>query len=694
MKNMKIGKKLLVGFGIPIGLMVLIVILVMTLNLITINDIKTVSVQTDIWDYAVDARGSFMNARVQSNQLIYGYQESLHTAAVGYIDETEKYMKDGETYLKANLDVLSDLQDDAQSAAEGVTAYRSALEDMTAALKESDVAKAATKESGSQIQAQIDELFDGQMSSLNNDFDNYAGAAAGSERNNIRSVRIEKIEGANDLATILTEVRVLVNVNLETFDDESAQEAITEIDDFITSINDYKAILTVQANRDSCDALIETITTYKQHFVEYETANLKADAALAQFRTDAAAATTALNTLADQNDAVNAALAESQNMATISLIAVTALVVIAIIVSVIMAMAITKAIASPIAFVTETLKAIGTRGRTHFSDEEKAMQKELASGKDETAECAENLGNVSNALNAISLILTRVADGDLTIEHNPMSEDDTISSAIVKMIDSLNMMFGEIDRAAEQVSLGANQISDASQSLAEGSTEQAATVQQLSASIQDVAEKTKQNAERAVNASEMSAAVKQNAEKGADQMAQMTEAVSEINQASQDISKVIKVIDDIAFQTNILALNAAVEAARAGEAGKGFAVVADEVRNLASKSAAAAKETGVLIENSMKKAELGSNIAAQTAASLSDIVEGINRSTDLISEIADSSEQQSMAISQINEGITQVSEVVQKNSATAEECAASAEELNAQSSILTDHVSRFHLKNA
>jgi methyl-accepting chemotaxis protein len=189
----------------------------------------------------------------------------------------------------------------------------------------------------------------------------------------------------------------------------------------------------------------------------------------------------------------------------------------------------------------------------------------------------------------------------------------------------------------------------------------------------------------------MAVDVKNNAEKGADQMSHMTAAVSEINQASHDISKVIKVIDDIAFQTNILALNAAVEAARAGEAGKGFAVVADEVRNLASKSAAA-KETGSLIENSMKKAELGTSIAAETAASLAEIVDGINKSTELFAEIAESSSHQSVAIAQINDGITQVSQVVQRTSATAEECAASSEELNTQSIILTEHVERFKLK--
>jgi methyl-accepting chemotaxis protein len=393
----------------------------------------------------------------------------------------------------------------------------------------------------------------------------------------------------------------------------------------------------------------------------------------------------------------NVALAESMKnkadrVSLIVLITQIAVMVLAIVVAVLIALSTAKGIAAPIGYVTEILKAISTEGRTAFTDKEWQMQKKIASGKDETAECAGYLGDVAISLNGVAGILEKISGGDLTVEHKAMSDKDVISMSIIKMINNLNKMFGDINVVASQVSLGANQISDASQNLAQGSTEQAATVEELSASIQDVAEKTKKNAERAEDASQLSAAVKVNAQKGASQMAQMTEAVTEINTASQDISKVIKVIDDIAFQTNILALNAAVEAARAGEAGKGFAVVADEVRNLASKSAAAAKETGILIANSMNKAELGSQIASATAASLSEIVVGINKSTDLISEIAESSTAQSNAIGQINEGIMQVSEVVQKTSATAQECAASAEEQSAQASILTASVSKFTLK--
>ncbi|MCL1820937.1 MAG: methyl-accepting chemotaxis protein, partial [Oscillospiraceae bacterium] len=177
-------------------------------------------------------------------------------------------------------------------------------------------------------------------------------------------------------------------------------------------------------------------------------------------------------------------------------------------------------------------------------------------------------------------------------------------------------------------------------------------------------------------------------------MDEMTVAVKEINTASQSIQKVIKVIDDIAFQTNILALNAAVEAARAGQHGKGFAVVAEEVRSLAAKSADAARDTGGLIANSMEKAELGTRIAGETAASLAEIVSGINESSQIVSEIAQSSEEQSAGITQINHGIDQVAQVVQQNSATAEESAAASEEMSGQSSILEELIAQFKLKGA
>jgi len=240
---------------------------------------------------------------------------------------------------------------------------------------------------------------------------------------------------------------------------------------------------------------------------------------------------------------------------------------------------------------------------------------------------------------------------------------------------------GEIRRSATQVTIGSKQIADGAQSLAQGSTEQASAVEQLSATISGIAEKTRQNAKIAREASDLSGIIKSNAEKGSAQMDHMMQAVKEINEASSQIGKVIGVIDNIAFQTNILALNAAVEAARAGQYGKGFAVVAEEVRSLASKSAEAAKETGALIENSIGKADLGLKIATSTSEALKDIVDGINRNAVIISQITKSTDEQTVAIEHVNTGIGQVAQVVQQNSATAEESAAASEEMSGQSGV-------------
>lgn len=304
-----------------------------------------------------------------------------------------------------------------------------------------------------------------------------------------------------------------------------------------------------------------------------------------------------------------------------------------------------------------------------------------------------SLSSLSGVVNEISYVLGEVATGNLALDSDKEFEGDfkEISDSIHKLIIGLNEVFGKINDAADQVASGSSQVSDGSQELSQGSTEQASSVEELTASIEEIAVQTKQNAANASQANELATRAKDDAIKGNEQMKQMQSSMIEINESSSNTYKIIKVIDDIAFQTNILALNAAVEAARAGQHGKGFAVVAEEVRNLAGKSANAAKETAALIEETIKKVEIGTKIANNTANELNSIVEQVNKAAELVGEIAVASNEQATGVAQINKGIEQVSQVIQTNSATAEESAAASEELSSQAELLKDMISNIKL---
>jgi methyl-accepting chemotaxis protein len=258
-----------------------------------------------------------------------------------------------------------------------------------------------------------------------------------------------------------------------------------------------------------------------------------------------------------------------------------------------------------------------------------------------------------------------------------------VSRGITKALRGLS---GSLNDGSNQVAAAATQLSSTSQSLAEGASEQAASLEETSASLEEMASMTKRNAENAEHARALAGQTRAAADTGATDMRQMSAAMDEIKSSSDNIAKIIKTIDEIAFQTNILALNAAVEAARAGEAGMGFAVVADEVRNLAQRSAQAAKETAEKIEDSIRKSDQGVQISSKVAVSLAEIVEKARNVDDLVSQIANASREQSQGIQQVNTAVTQMDKVTQSSAASAEESASAAEELNAQAATLREAV--------
>ena len=302
------------------------------------------------------------------------------------------------------------------------------------------------------------------------------------------------------------------------------------------------------------------------------------------------------------------------------------------------------------------------------------------------------INEVVNSLNTKAQIAEEIAERNLDQDVLVASDNDTLGKSLKKMIMDLNDVIFQIKQATEQVTSGAGQLASSASALSKGAADQAASIEEISSSMAEVGNGAKSSSKNAIEAVQLSNNTLDVVNKGNNQMDQMLKSMDKISAASSDITKIIKVIDEIAFQTNLLALNAAVEAARAGKYGKGFAVVAEEVRNLAARSAEAAKSTTELIENSTKEVENGVDNAGKTAEVLNEINESITKVNDLVDDIATASKNQSNSADEINRGLAQVNDVVQKNSSISQETASASAELSEQASHLQKMISRFRLK--
>ena len=300
---------------------------------------------------------------------------------------------------------------------------------------------------------------------------------------------------------------------------------------------------------------------------------------------------------------------------------------------------------------------------------------------------------LKNIILDIDFLLDQMAGGNFAIhtkaEQYYVGSFNSVLLSMRKLKERLSDTLQQIDESADQVNSGSGQVSSGAQALAQGATEQASSVQELAATIKEISVKIEATAEHAQTAKAENLQAHELIQICSGHMGDLMSAMGSISDKSKEIGKVIKTIEDIAFQTNILALNAAVEAARAGSAGKGFAVVADEVRNLATKSQEASKSSAALIEETVKAVEEGSKLSDDTEKALRDVVDSAKKILDAVTLISDATQEQSYAVSQVTTGVDQISSVVQTNSATAEESAAASEELSGQASVLKNLVSQF-----
>ena len=384
--------------------------------------------------------------------------------------------------------------------------------------------------------------------------------------------------------------------------------------------------------------------------------------------------------------------ANSQIAAKNSLLALAGLLIAVVFFALVIATITTKAIVNPVKELLSAAKDISS-GNLDVSISYQS--------RDELGILAQTFSDMSANLAAIisdiECLLSALSSGDYRVcssnTHKYVGKYQAIIDAIQLLKQQQNSTILQISHAAAQVSTSSEQVSAGAQALSQGAMTQAASIQQLSSTINEISEQVKANAGHVQQANTLVFDTQQEINAGNEQMRQMTTAIINIANTSNEIKKIIKAIDDIAFQTNLLALNAAVEAARAGEAGKGFAVVADEVRNLAQKSAEAARHTTELIEESIKAVERGTKTAESAASSLQAIVAKSSVLTETIHHIADASNEQASAVVQVTLGVDEISSVVQTNSATAEQSAAASEELMGQSQLLKELVGKFHLQS-
>lgn len=496
-----------------------------------------------------------------------------------------------------------------------------------------------------------------------------------------------------DVRTSIRDLYIYYDINKQKY----CNVITSEINEIQMQLDHYASRIANEQDQQNFDVAQEAFKNYKNvadKIVQAANSGGSKDSILVLIKEGASVGndtSNAFNTLTEYNNlAAKETLENEKTTSWIAIILMAVTIVISVIIAILMSKFISNIISRPmqmLVMVAEHL-AVGDVDVYNLMSEE---DKKVKYRNDEIGKVALAFNQLIQANIALSKEAETVATGDLTTTVTVRCEKDIIGKALRDLVEKLHSLISSVAITSEQVDFGARQVSDGAQALSAGSTEQAASLEELTSAVSNISEQAVNNAASVQKAGEYVNQAGRGVVSSSEQMEKLNHAMKEISQSSLQITKITKLVEDIAFQTNILALNAAVEAARAGNAGRGFAVVADEVRNLAAKSAEAAKQTADLILKSTTLVSEGEALAERTVGLLIDVSEKAAMVEISIREIESASSSQAAAIEQINQGLSQVSAVIQTNAATSEESSAASEELAAQAQVLKQEITLFKL---
>ncbi|MDL2238093.1 methyl-accepting chemotaxis protein [Christensenellaceae bacterium OttesenSCG-928-K19] len=684
MKNMPVGKKILTGFMIVILMIGVILAMTVITSLSRNNDLSRVDKMSTMQASANEMLNNFNLARVEIRTVFTSIDaESEYNIALEYLDKCTGILEEMKT-MSAGLDGYG--EQDILALEEMFANVRAGVVNVGDNDELAIAALTTMTDNGLLMAEKSSELFDQVVATTQ---------SAGTDATTTGGDRITRVVvPAKALGDTVDSTRLLARNLLLNQDLTVIPDIYAGLDSIEAQATSVRSAVTTDTARQAVDELTQAVSGFRSSVEEVDRIMTNSEAEIAVAR----------DIFLELNDLVfNFVLTISAEVASLndSVISTSMFIMFvmigvaaaAVVVAFLIATYIGRIITHPLNKMKEVMLQAGTSGNLNFPDDIKTSIREEAQKKDEIGQSLRAFTVLIDHITNIADKLEKVAGKDLSVDVDLLSEEDTMGLSLKSMLESLNYMFSEINMIAAQVSTAAGEVSMGAQGLAQGSTEQAATVEEISASMNEINDQMKASNESVTVAAQESESISQMAMNGNEKMSSMVNSMQEITEASQAIERVIKVIDDIAFQTNILALNAAVEAARAGSAGQGFAVVADEVRNLAAKSAEAAKETAELISANIEKTQLGLATTQETADSLVKIMEGIESNRNSLQTVSQQSANARAATGEVNTAVEQVAQVVQQNSATSEESAAASQQMSSQAHGLQELVSQFKLKN-